>query len=211
MSVRRALALSAVAASLLAPPAARGDDPGMALRGEKGPPLVTLEKTNEPGVVSGSVQDSITAHVRSVDLATRQVVLNAGNGRVQTVVAGPEVKNLERLQRGDRVSIRFRAGLVLRLKGGDTATSAPEVSKELKSTSLGDELSGTEVVRARAVLSVVGIDPATKIVTLADADGRKYQVKAGQGVSLDHVKAGDRFTATWSAAMAVSVDPVYRE
>jgi hypothetical protein len=211
MTVRRALALSAVAVSLLAPPAARGDDPAMAIRAEKGPPIVTLEKTKEAGVVSGSVQDSITAHVKSVDLAKRQVVLDAGGGRVQTMVAGPEVKNLERLQRGDRVSIRYRAGLVLRLKGGDVAVSAPEVSKELKSTGVGDELSGTEIVRARVVLSVVEVDPATKVVTLVDADGRRYRVKAGEGVSLDHVKAGDKFAATWSAAMAVSVDPVYRK
>ena len=211
MSLRRALALSAVAASLLAPPVVRGDDPRMAVTAEKGPPVVTLEKTKEAGVVSGSVQDSFTAHVKSVDLAKREVVLDAGGGRVQTVVAGPEVKNLERLQRGDRVSIRYRAGLVLRLKGEDAAPSAPEVSKELKRTGVGDELSGTEIVRARAVLAVVGVDPATKIVTLEDASGRRYRVKAGEGVSLDQVKAGDRFAATWSAAMAVSVDPVYRE
>jgi hypothetical protein len=211
MSIRRTLALSAVAVSLLAAPAARGDDPAMAIRAEKGPPVVTLEKTKEAGVVSGNVQDAITAHVKSVDVAKREVVLDAGGGRVQTVVAGPEVKNLDRLQRGDRVSIRYRAGLVLRLKGEDAAPSKPEVSKELKNTGLGDALSGTEIVRARVTLAVTGIDPAAKIVTLEDADGRKYRVKAGTGVSLDHVKVGDRFAATWSAAMAVSVDPIYRE
>ncbi len=211
MSVRRALALSVVAASLLVPPAGRAEDPRMAVTGQKGPPLVTLEKTNEAGVVSGSVQDDLVAHVKSVDYAKREVVLDAGKGRVQTVVAGPEVRDLEKLQRGDRVRIRYRAGLVLRLKGDDAVTTAPEVSKELKRTGAGDALSGTEVVRARAVLSVVAIDPATKVVTLKDADGREYRVKAGTGVSLDHVKAGDRFAATWSAAMAVAVDPVYRE
>lgn len=211
MSVRRALALSIVAASLLAVTAARAEDPRMAISAQKGPPLVTLEKTNEAGVVSGSVQDSLVAHVKSVDYAKREVVLDAGKGRVQTVMAGPEVKDLEKLQRGDRVSIRYRSGLVLRLKGEDAAASTPEVSKEVKRTGAGDELSGTEIVRARVVLSVAAIDPATKIVTLKDADGREYRVKAGAGVSLDHVKPGDRFAATWSAAMAVAVDPVYRE
>jgi hypothetical protein len=120
------------------------------------------------------------------------------------------VKNLERLQRGDRVEIRYRAGLVLRLQAG-ADDAAPEVAKELKRTGRGDLLSGTETVRARLLLTVVAIDPASKVVTLEDADRRSYRVKAGEGVSLDRVKVGDRFRATYSAAMAVSVDPVYRE
>jgi len=36
-------------------------------------------------------------------------------------------------------------------------------------------------------------------------------VKAGEGVSLDRVKVGDRFRATYSAAMAVAVKPIHHE
>ena len=47
--------------------------------------------------------------------------------------------------------------------------------------------------------------------TLMVAGQPNRKVKAGEGVSLDRVKLGDRFRATYSAAMAVSVNPVYRE
>jgi hypothetical protein len=208
----RALAVAVAAALVASPPAAWcDDDPRMAVHAKKGPPVITLQKTEEQGVVSGKLQDSMTAHVKSVDLAKREVVLDAGGGRLETVVAGPDVKNLEKLQRGDRVEIRYRAGLVLRLQAAGADDTAPEVAKEIQNTGRGDALSGTETVRARLLLTVVAIDPATKVVTLEDADKRNYRVKAGEGVSLDRVKIGDRFRATYSAAMAVSVDPIYRE
>jgi len=211
MSSRHALALAAAVFVLSTPFTARGEDPRMAVRSQKGPPVITLDRTNEQGVVAGKFQDSMTSHVRSVDLAKREVTLSGSGGRVETIVAGPEVKNLEKLQRGDRVEISFRAGLVLRLQSDAKEDSAPVVEKEIKNTGRGDVLSGTETVRARLTVTVMAIDPATKAVTLEDADKRTYRVKGGEGVSLDRLKVGDRFRATYSAAMAVSVNPVYRE
>ena len=208
---RHALALAVSVALLTTPFTSRGDDPRMAVHSRSAPPVITLDRTDEQGVVAGKFQDDMTAHVKSVDLAKREVTLSGPGGRVETFAAGPEVKNLEKLERGDRVEIRFRAGLVLRLQSDGKENSAPEVEKEIKNTGRGDVLSGTETVRARLMLTVVAIDPVTKTVTLEDADKRTYKVKAGEGVSLDRVKVGDRFRATYSAAMAVSVNPVYRE
>ena len=45
-------------------------------------------------------------------------------------------------------------------------------------------------------------------MTLKGTDGKTYAVKAGPNVALDRVKVGDKFTATYSSAMAVSVEPV---
>jgi hypothetical protein len=210
MPSRPALALISVAL-LSTPFMARGEDPRMAVHGTKAPPVIQLDRTDEQGVVAGKFQDELTGNVRSVDLAKREVTLHGSGGRVETVVAGPEVKNLEKLQRGDRVEIRFRAGLVLRLQADGKEDVAPEVEKEIKRTGRGDVLSGTETVRARLGLTVIAIDPATKVVTLEDADKRTYRVKAGEGVSLDRVKVGDRFRATYSAAMAMAVSPINHE
>jgi Cu/Ag efflux protein CusF len=209
LSIRRAFAVAASVALLSAPLPSRAEDTRMAIH-PQATPVITLDRTDEPGVVAGKFQDAMTANVKSVDLARRQVTLSAG-ARVETMTAGPEVKNLEKLQRGDRVEIRFRAGLVLRLQVGDAGGDAPEVEKEIQNTGRGDLLSGTETVRARLTVTVKAIDPATKVVTLEDADRRTYRVKAGEGVTLERVKVGDRFRATYSAAMAVSVKPVYRD
>lgn len=199
------------AALLLATLPARAEDPSRALQPTKGAPVLTLDRTDEAGVVSGGRVVNVTAHVRSVDLARREVTLHGDGGRVETLRVGPEMKNLDRLQRGDRVSIRYREGLVLRLQAAGSADVAPDVQKKVDRTGVGDVLSGTETVRARETLAVTAIDPAGRLVTLRGPDAKVYTVKAGKDVALDRVKVGDRFTATYSASTVLSVEPVYRE
>jgi hypothetical protein len=211
MPSRPALAAAVAAALLSAPLPGRGDDPQMAIQPKKGPPPITVNRTDEKGVVSGGRVESMTANVKSIDLAKREVTLHGPGGRVETIQAGPEVKNLERLQVGDRVTIRYRAGLVLRLQQPGADDAAPETASKLQRTGQGDVLAGTETVRARATVTVVSLDAASRVVTLRGADGKTYLVKAGPDVALDRVKVGDKLAATYSAALAVSVEPIHRE
>lgn len=201
----------AAAVLLLATLPARAEDPARALQPAKGAPVLTLDRTDEAGVVSGGRLVNVTAHVRSVDLSKREVTLHGDGGRVETLRVGPEMKNLERLQRGDRVRIRYREGLVLRLQAPGDADVVPDVQKKVDRTGVGDVLSGSETVRARETLVITAIDPAGRLVTLRGPDAKPYTVKAGKDVALERVKVGDRFTATYSASTVLSVEPVYRE
>jgi hypothetical protein len=197
-------------AVLLPPPlAARGEDLGMAVRPESGNRVVTVEKTDEAGVLSGSLTEATSAHVRSVDLEKREVTLHDADGKVHTVKVGPEVKNLEKLDRGDRVQMKFRGGLVLRRLGPGDAGEAPEVSKEGKNTGVGDILGGVEVVRGHFAGTVSAVDPSTRVFTITGKDGKPYAARAGASVPKDGIQVGDRFAVTFSAALAVSVDPTY--
>ncbi len=209
MSLRHALAAALCLALTSAATPAHAEDAQFAVRPENDAPVIVLLPTGEPGVVEGKFSTDVTARVHSIDLAKREVTLNV-DGKKETMVAGPEVKNLEKLERGDRVRIRYRAGLVLRLQAPGKDDVKASVEKEVTPTGRGDVMSGVETVRARATLTVTAIDPATKVVTLAGPKGRTHAVKAGEGVSLDHVKVGDKVAATYSAAMAVSVDPTYK-
>jgi hypothetical protein len=67
----------------------------MAIPPEKGPQPITVDRTDEKGVVWGGRVERMTVHVKSVDLAKREVPLPGPRGRVETVRAGPEVKDLE--------------------------------------------------------------------------------------------------------------------
>jgi hypothetical protein len=198
-------------ALLLAALPAWGDDPPRALQPKKAPPAITLDRTDEKGVVSGGRVVNITANVRAIDLSSREVTLHGSGDRVETIRVGPEVKDLEKLEVGDRVNISYREGLVLRLQAPGGEDVAPESRKNVERTGMGDVLAGKETVRARESLAVASIDSAARVVTLRRADGKTYVVKAGPDVALDRVKVGDRFTATYSAAMAVSVQPVHRK
>jgi hypothetical protein len=201
----------AAIALLVATLPVHADDPPRVLQTKKARPVITLDRTDEKGVVSGGRVMNVTANVKSVDLSSREVTLHGDGGRVETIRIGPEVKNLEKLQRGDRVNLRYREGLVLRLQTAGGEDVAPEIQRKVERTGVGDVLSGTETVRARETLVVASIDLAARAVTLRGPDGKTYAVKAGPNVALDLVKVGDRFTATYSAATAVSVEPVSRK
>jgi hypothetical protein len=206
-----ALAIAIATVLLSAPSPGRADDPRMAIQPGKGPSPIPVKRTDEKGVVSGGVMESMVAHVKHVDLSKREVTLRGPGGRVETFEAGPEVKNLEKLEVGDRVSIRYRVGVVLRLQPPGEESAAPEVSNQVQRTGKGDVLAGTETLRVRTTMTVASIDTASRVVTLQAKDGKTYLVEAGPDVALDAVKVGDRFTATYSAALAVSVEPTYRE
>jgi len=209
MSIRPApVAIALLLASL----PARGEaPPTRAVQPEKAPPVVTLDRTDEKGVVSGGRTVDVMANVKSVDLAARTVTLRGSQGRVENLKVGPEVTNLEKIETGDRVRIRFREGLVLRFQAPGTPDVAPEVDKKVAKTGVGDVLSGNETVRVRETVAITAIDAAARTVTLLGPDGKPHVVKAGPDVALDRVKVGDRFTATYSSATAVTVEPVYRQ
>jgi hypothetical protein len=208
MSFRRAAVL-ALAVLAPAPFAARAEDLGMAVRPQEGNRIVTVEKTDEAGVLSGTRTEVTSAHVRSVDLAKREVTLHVSDGKVEVVKAGTELKNLEKLDRGDRVQMKFRGGLVLRRLAPGDAGSAPDVSKEMKDTGIGDILSGVETVRGHFTGTVSAVDPASRVFTITGKDGKPYSAKAGASVPTDGIRVGDRFAVTFSAAIAVTVDPTY--
>jgi hypothetical protein len=208
MSHRRAAVL-ALAILLQAPFAARGDDPGMAVRPQAGNRVVTVEKTDETGVLSGTMTEVTSARVRSVDLQKREVTLHVSDGKVEVVKVGPEVKNLEKLDRGDRVQMKFRGGLVLRRLAPGDAGAAPEVSKEAKGTGIGDVLGGVETVRGHLTGTVTAVDPATRTFTITSKDGKSYTARAGTSLPFDDFRVGDRFAVTFSAALGVSVEPTY--
>lgn len=201
----------AAALLLLLPARARAEDPRMVLQPKEAPKAIVVDRTSEPGVVTGSRMETLKAHVKSIDLARREITLHVAGGGEETFKVGPEAKNLEILQVGDRVTIRYRVGVVVRLQAPGREDVAPEVSNDLEPGGRGKVLSGTEKVQARATMTVASIDGASRIVALRGPEGRTYRVQAGPDVQLDRLKVGDKVTATYSAALAVSVEPTYQE
>jgi hypothetical protein len=209
VSLRRPSA--AVALALLAAPLlARPDEGRMAIRRDEGSPPITVDKVDAQGVISGGTAGNVTGSVRSIDRGARKVVLHAWE-RVETIDVGPEVKNLEKLNPGDRVSIRYRVGLVLHPLAAGEAADPPEASRQDRKTGSGDVLSGTEMLRGRTVATVESVDATGRSVTMKTSEGTVLHLKVAADVPLDRFKAGDRFRATYSAALAATVDPVYRD
>jgi hypothetical protein len=61
-----------------------------------------------------------------------------------------------------------------------------------------------------AAMTVEKIDKAKGTVTLKDAQGKKFDAKAGPNVDLNNLHTGDRVTATYSQEIAVSINKASR-
>lgn len=171
---------------------------------------ITLRKTKEPGVVSGSRVEVLTANVKSIDLGKREVQLRLSDGKVATIKVGPEVTNLESVERGDRVSLEYKTGLVLRMQAVDREDVKPETSSDVQRSKMGGVLSGAQFARFRGTVKILSIDEVSRIVTLEGPSAKTYVVKVAPDVPLERVKVGDKLIATFNAAIAVSVKPTYK-
>jgi hypothetical protein len=73
-----------------------------------------------PGVAMGELT-KLTATVETTDMTTREVLLRGEGGRLATVVAGPEVRNLGQVRPGDRVVMEYQEAIAAEIvRPGDT-------------------------------------------------------------------------------------------
>ncbi|MFP3647293.1 hypothetical protein [Paraburkholderia sp. SIMBA_054] len=82
------------------------------------------------------------------------------------------------------------------------AFAQPQTSVEIKKETDTTTVTGTSTV----IATVVAIDPATRIVTLNDKNGRVDELKAGEQVrNFDQLKVGDVVATQHRVAMSLSL------
>lgn len=78
----------------------------------------------QPTVMDNTIE--ARAMVESVDQTQRSVLLRGEHGELDTIIAGPEVRNLAQVRAGDRVVVRVHEPLVLDLsKPGSPPLAGP--------------------------------------------------------------------------------------
>ena len=93
----------------------------------------------EPVVISDLVEAK--AMVKSVDVKTRVVLLRGDGGELDTIVAGPEVRNLARVHPGDYVVVSLHRSVALEIsKSGSTPVTG--VAETVARAPLGAEPRG---------------------------------------------------------------------
>jgi hypothetical protein len=180
----------AVSLLLLALPAAAAPQETRGMR--NGKPY--LETTN---------QRTVTATVVAVDKTTRVVKLRTEAGDTVAVVAGPEVKNLAKIQLADTVKADIKEQVTIEIATGAAAKDTNEVS----ATSAKPEEAphGTRMQRSRSTAAIVAIDTTAGTATLKGQDGNTFTVKAKHKENLDKVQVGDLVVFTVTKSVAASV------
>jgi len=163
--------------------------------------------TTQPVAVSNIIE--ATATVESVDMTTRQVLLSGPNGELDTIVAGPEVRNLAQVHPGDHVVVRARESIAVAMsKPGSTAVTAAGTFSGRAMP--GAKPAGAEGGWFHARVTITAIDPAHNTVSFvgpARILRVVHVVNPEIQAFVNSLKVGDDVDVTYAAAVAIAVTP----
>jgi hypothetical protein len=158
---------------------------------------------------SGTVDEEAltkTATVQKVDLKTRHVTLKDPNGKEFTIVAGPEVRNLPQVKRGDILRVTYYQAVAYQVSKAGSAkpevSSTTDVSRAPLGARPGAAVKDTVTVRT----TIDRIDKANGEVALRDPEGVVTVVKVKDPSKLDLVTVGDLVDITYTEALAIAVE-----
>ncbi|QJR13448.1 hypothetical protein [Usitatibacter palustris] len=158
----------------------------------------------DKGVMVGEAE-KVTATVEAVDQTTRQVTLKGPSGNVVSFVAGPEVKNLAQVQKGDIVTIAFVQALALELKKTGAKVRERVETETKKGAPLGSKPAGIVAREVKVVASVEAVDAKSQKVVLRGPE-HTVMLKVKNPEVLKDIKAGDFVEARYVEAVAIKVE-----
>jgi hypothetical protein len=187
-----ALMASALAATALAQPTG---------------PTAGAVVASEPGkaVVASAVE--ISAQVVGIDKVARTVTLKGPKGNVVDVVAGNEVRNFDQIKVGDLVVARYVEALTLELKKTKVAAGDVKVREEAAKAKPGEKPAAAGARQVTVVADVVAVDPVKSTITLKGPKGKVVTLNVQNPDQFKVVKKGDQVEATYTEALALSVEP----
>ena len=162
-----------------------------------------------PAPQSAEREKLVTARalVETVDVEGRQVLLRGESGRMFTIDAGPEVRNLAQLESGDVVKLEYFEAVAVKMadpsKPGDP-TSVAVVERAPEGAKPG--AAAGKVVNL--VVDFISYDPVTSIATFSLPDGtvETVVVKPEMREFAAARKSGDRIDLTITRAVALSIE-----
>ncbi len=145
------------------------------------------------------------ATVKAVDKVTREVTLAREDGDTFMFKAGPEVRNFDQIEVGDKVTATYYQGLAVFV----VPPGAAPVSSETESAwraALGEKPAGRYTRSVDVSATVEALDLASRMVTLRGPKGNLVTLKVGEHVkNLDEVKVGDLVTAGYTESIDIAV------
>jgi hypothetical protein len=160
-----------------------------------------------PAALGQGVLVEMTATVEDVDMASRLVTLKGPEGGMLTVQAGPEVKNLGEVKKGDQVKVSYyRSMAVDVITPGSASKSASETGAVRAEA--GAKPAGAVGRRVHKTVKIAAVDPIKKAISFYDTDGRWREVSMDRPDIehyLDEIKAGDTVEVVFTEALAVSI------
>jgi Cu/Ag efflux protein CusF len=172
-------------------------------------PLPTLAQAADPAAAAlpaggAAVVATVTATVQAVDQTTREVTLKGEDGKVVTIIAGDEVRNLPQVKVGDVVTFEYYALLALVLEPTTSVIKERIEREEAARAPLGAKPAGVVQKTVDVTGTVEAVDHKGRVVTLRGPE-RSLTLKVADDVNLEGVQAGQTVRARYIEGFGVSV------
>ena len=173
-------------------------------------PSAALRSTERVAVAEDT---QLLAVVELVDQRTREVALRGQHGERVVVAAGPEVRNLAQLRRGDRVVVTYGETLAVAMAPPGAGGPPSEVSEGAVRAAPGQRPGAAAGRQVRARVRIEAVDPGTGRVAFVGPRGVRRVVTPREPEVVDFVRRlrpGDEVDVTYIEAAAVRVEPADR-
>ena len=163
-----------------------------------------------PGMAAGAQVATVSAKVVAVDKDERLVTLQGPLGNQFRVVAGKEVRNFDQIKAGDELVVTHVEALTLELKKGGDGIRERVESQGAARAPAGAKPGMAEVNRVSVVANVVAVNTRAQTVTLRGVE-HTVDLRVPDKNQLKLIKVGDQVQATYTEAVAVSMEPVAKK
>ena len=159
-----------------------------------------------PGKGAAAQVVKASATVDAIDAKTRSITLKLANGEKRTIIAGEQVKNFDQIHVGDTVTVGYVEALSIELVKGGGKTVHRTEKTGMERAKPGEKPAVAAGREITAVADVVNVDAEKKLVTVKNKDGKLIDLNVRDPEQLKLVKKGDQVQATYTEALAISVD-----
>ena len=159
------------------------------------------------------ISDTATAQltIAGINKKERRITLRDKNGIESDMIAGDEVRNFDQIKKGDIVDIEYRQAAASRLEKADKANAAVD-AQTMERASAGDKPGMVTTNTQSIVATVLEINKKERLLTVQGPRGGIVTVKVPADVpAFDSLKKGDKISALYSEALAVSVRPAAKK
>jgi Cu/Ag efflux protein CusF len=163
--------------------------------------------TTSPGKGQAVAMVKASATVEKVDAAARSVTLKMPQGDSRTFQVGPEVRNFEQIKVGDKLNVAYMESLTVELLKDGKAIVGRTETVDAKRAAPGAKPGGGARREITAVADVVAVDAAAQKVSVKNRQGEIIDLRVRDPEQLKLVKKGDQIQATFTEAVAVSMEP----
>lgn len=145
--------------------------------------------------------------VQSVDLQSRLVSIKNEDGKIFTIHAGPEVRNLAQIGPGSVVKVEYQEALAIALeKSKSGAINERQDTVSVGRTPVGALPGATIEQNVRMLGTILAIDKEHRKVLIQGAI-HHVNLKIPANMDLKDLKVGDQVVATYVQELGVAVGP----